>query len=109
MSQPSLIAAARCCATVVLSRPVMSARRRTPTRQWLPSRSMNSECANSTRRVVAGGPWVLMNSRSQANTSLTRCGMAGSDVTLKFGGGDVAAAAVLVDRELAGADALVER
>ena len=58
---------------------------------------------------MAGGPRVHMNSRIQTNTSLTRCGMAGSDVALEFGGGDVASPAVLVDRELAGADALVER
>ena len=44
-----------------------------------------------------------------ANTSLTRCGTAGSDVSLEFGDGDVAAPAVLVDRKLAGANALVER
>jgi len=50
-----------------------------------------------------------MNSRIQANTSLTRCGMAGSDVALEFGGGDVAAPAVFVNRELARTNALVER
>jgi hypothetical protein len=58
---------------------------------------------------VAGGPWVLTNIRIQANTSLTRGGMARSDVALEFGGGNVAAPAVFVDRELAGANALVER
>ena len=50
-----------------------------------------------------------MNSRTQANTSLTRCGMTGSDVALEFGGGDVAAPAVFVNRELARTNALVER
>jgi len=55
-NHPLSTARARCSATVLLSKLVAIARRRTPTRQLLPSGSINIKCAESTRRVVDGGP-----------------------------------------------------
>ena len=65
INHPRSIARALCSATVLLLSPVATARRRTPTRQLLPSGSMNRKCAESTKRVIGGGPCGPMIIRSQ--------------------------------------------
>ena len=72
ISHPATIAKARCFATVLLSRPVTIARRRTPAQQPLPSRFMNCRWPAKTRRVVGCGPAADINARDQADTASQR-------------------------------------
>jgi hypothetical protein len=72
ISHPAAIAKTRCFATVLLSKPLTIARRRTPAQQPLPSRLMNCRWPAKTSRVVGCGPAADINARDQANTSGAR-------------------------------------